>query len=214
MAAPALIAQQASYEATGPYIDGLSTALSGYRTAAAANSAGDLPTGTRAIITAYKQGAYENSVTWLAEYDHANTRWSRVTALLSIGTLTDEDAVDVYVVDGGQLLTNVGEAVTAHGTQTTSAIIDVADGHTHTLTTTSGTGITITLNNTHGHTATSLTLLLTKAGTETITWDGHFNGSTGWIGGAPNLGAADVYVIFFHWLGSSSTCYAVYGGAL
>lgn len=214
MAAPALIGQTAKYEETGPYIDGLSTALTGYRTASAANTAGDLPTGTAVIVTAFKTGAYANFVVWLAKYDHANTRFSRTTLLASGGTIADEDDLDIYVADGGQLLTNVGEVVKAHGTQTTAVTIDIADGHTHTLTTTSGTGITITLGNTHGHTATSLTLLLTKAGTESITWDGHFNGSTGWIGGAPDLGAADVYVIFFHWMGSGTTCYAVFGGAL
>jgi hypothetical protein len=211
VAAPALIGQQASYEETGPYIDGLSTALAGYRTAGAANTAGDLPTGTQVIVTAFKTGAYANFLVWQAQYDHANTRFSRVAALASGGTIADEDALDIYVSDGGQLLTNVGEVVKAHGTLSGNATLDVAEGHVHTVTIDADR--TLTLENTQGHTGTGLTLIITK-GANTITWAGDFNGTTGWIGGAPNISAADTYVIFFHWLGSASTCYAIYGGAL
>jgi hypothetical protein len=162
-------------------------------------------------------GTYTASGTTLARTTVLASSNSNAAITLSAGThkvyLTHE-ASAARDIPAGRVLADFGEAVMAHGTQTTAVTLDIEDGHVHTLTTTSATGITITLDNTKGHTGTSLTLLLTKAGTETITWAGDFNGSTGWIGGAPDLGAADVYVIFFHWLGSGTTCYAVYGGAL
>jgi hypothetical protein len=109
-------------------------------------------------------------------------------------------------------LQDAGELVKAHGTLSDNATVDLKDGHVHTVTTDAAR--TLTLENTTAHTAGSLTVLLTKSA-HTITWAGDFNGSTGWIGGAPpDISAADTYVIFFHWLGSATTCYAVYGGTL
>lgn len=165
-------------------------------------------------------GTYTSSGTTLARTTVLASSNSGSAISLSAGThsvyvtLDASAAADIPV---GRVLTDFGEAVKAHGTQTAAVTLDIEDGHVHTLTTTSGTDITITLDNTKGHTGTSLTLLLTKAGTETITWAGDFNGSTGWIGNGgapPDLSTADTYVIFFHWLGSATTCYAVYGGTL
>lgn len=95
-----LIGQTAAYETTGPYVDGLGdgSAKTGYRTAAAAQSAGDLVDGQE--VTILIEDASTNRTVWKATYDHGNTRFARVSEILVVGSaISDEAAVDVYVVD-------------------------------------------------------------------------------------------------------------------
>jgi len=208
-----MIGQAAEYNTTGPVVDNLGTAVSGYRTSATANGASDLPTGTRVILTIVQDASAAVWAVWLADYDHSAGTYTRVTELAAAGSFANDDAVTIYV-NGAEVLTNVGEQVKAHGTLSGNATLDVAEGHVHTVTIDANR--TLTLENTQGHTGTGLTLIITK-GANTITWAGDFTNASGWIGTGgtpPDISAADTYVIFFHWLGSASTCYAVYGGTL
>jgi len=110
VAIPALIAQAASYEATGPVLDTLGAALTGYRTTATAVTAGDLADGDHAILTIYKgtDGApAANFLVWYAKWDNGNSQWTRVAELEAGGTISDEDDVVFYVSGVEQLLFGV-----------------------------------------------------------------------------------------------------------
>jgi hypothetical protein len=120
MAFPALIAQTASYEATGPYVDtlGSGSALSGYRDVATAYTAGDIADGQKVGLLIYKTGAYANFFLWEAKYDQGNARFSRLAELETGGTISDEDGVDIYVVAREQVL--LGFAISDETTDLTT----------------------------------------------------------------------------------------------
>lgn len=105
MPIPALIAQTAAYEATGPYVDGLGAglALTGYRTAATAYTAGDLTDGQAVLVTIYQTADYSNFLIWSATYDQSGGRFARVSELVDAGTISDEDGVDIFVSHTGNI---------------------------------------------------------------------------------------------------------------
>jgi len=88
-------------ETDGPYIDTLGAALTGFRTTASAVTATDLADGDLATLLIYKgtDGTpAANALVWAATWDNGNSRWTRVSELLSLGTISDEDDVAFYVV--------------------------------------------------------------------------------------------------------------------
>lgn len=95
-----LVGQTATYEATGPYVDGLGsgTAITGHRTCATAYAAGDLPNGKPVILLI--EDASGNRALWKATYDNSGARFARVSELTVIGSaISDEAAVSVYIAD-------------------------------------------------------------------------------------------------------------------
>jgi len=100
VAEPYIIGQTGTFSTTGPKVS-LSggSALVGHRTTSAAYSAGDLTDGGEYVVTIRKSGAEDNTLVWLATYGQASDELTRTTEKVSKGSISDTDAVKVFVAD-------------------------------------------------------------------------------------------------------------------
>lgn len=113
MGIAAHIGQVGKYEATGEYIDTLGATFTGARTAQTAVTDGDLADSDEKTLTIYSGTSGEpsaNVLWWRATWNNSSTRWERVSELGSIGTISDEDDVSVWVVSGVPDLPSVSDS--------------------------------------------------------------------------------------------------------
>jgi len=97
---PDLVGQAGAYSTTGPKVDLSGGAKDDHRTFAAAVTAGDLAD-TDTVYVIIKKDA-TNLLVWEATFNDAATdNVTRVTELAAIGTISNTDAVDVYVCNAG-----------------------------------------------------------------------------------------------------------------
>jgi hypothetical protein len=119
-----LIGQTGTYTTTGPAINLASgAAVAGYRTAAAAATAGHLTNG-QAVTLLIQTADFVSRAVWRATYDAPNSQWDRTSEVLLVGSaFANGAAVTVYVVD--DQITTVDEISSGSAT---AGFVPVADG--------------------------------------------------------------------------------------
>lgn len=100
---PDLTAQSGTFNTTGPVVDLDGAAVSGNRTFATAASDGDLTDGDTTYVLVKKDAS--NQLVWKCTWnDLATDTVARTTELLSIGTISNTDSVEVSVGNPSELI--------------------------------------------------------------------------------------------------------------